>query len=152
MEYRKAEEADIAGMARIRAEERGTQDYWAARISGYIACAVHPQQALMPRVCYVSVEQKTVAGFIAGHLTHRYGCAGELQWINVSREFRRDGVASKLLLRLAEWFSEQNALKVCVNVDPADTAASRFYLRHGAERLNMHWLLWQDMSRLLTER
>lgn len=149
MEYRKTEDADIPGMARIRTEEWGTQDYWVARIWRYLECKVHPQQALMPRVSYVAVEQGLVVGFIAGHLTRRYGCDGELEWINVSRDCRREGVASELLLLLAEWFSEQRASKVCVNVDPANTAATRFYARHGAGKLNEHWLVWQDISRVL---
>ncbi len=149
VQYRKTEDADIAGMARIRAEEWGSQDHWVARISGYLECKVHPQQALMPRVSYVAVEQGLVIGFIAGHLTRRYGCDSELEWINVSRARRREGIASKLLLLLAEWFSEQRASKVCVNVYPSNTAATRFYARHGAGRLNEHWLVWQDISSVL---
>jgi hypothetical protein len=38
----------------------------------------------MPRVSYVAFEQGLIVGFIAGHLTRRYGCDGELEWINVS--------------------------------------------------------------------
>jgi hypothetical protein len=45
MRYRKTEDADIPVMARIRAEEWGTQDYRVTRISGYLECKVHPQQA-----------------------------------------------------------------------------------------------------------
>jgi ribosomal protein S18 acetylase RimI-like enzyme len=119
------------------------------RISEYLECKVHPQQALMPRVSYVVVEHGLVIGFIAGHLTRHYGCDGELEWINVSRDCRRAGVGSALLLLLAEWFSEQKASKVCVNVDPANTAATRFYARHGAGKLNEHWLVWQDISSVL---
>ena len=149
MQYRKAQDVDIPAMARIRTEEWGTHDYWVGRISGYLDCTVHPQQALMARVSYVAVEQDLVVGFIAGHLTRRYGCDGELEWINVSRDCRRDGVASKLLLLLAHWFSEQSASKICVNVAPANTAANRFYARHGAGRLNEHWLIWRDISSVL---
>jgi ribosomal protein S18 acetylase RimI-like enzyme len=146
VQYRRTGDKDISGMARIRAEEWGTEEYWTARISGYLACRVHPQQALIPRVSYVAVEQDSVLGFIAGHLTRRYGCDGELEWINVARDRREEGIASKLLLLLASWFAEQKVSKVCVNVDPSNSAATKFYVRHGAQRLNDHWLVWDDMS------
>ncbi|MEP6951840.1 MAG: GNAT family N-acetyltransferase, partial [Ginsengibacter sp.] len=46
------------------------------------------------RTIYIASEAGAVAGFIAGHLTRRYGCDGELQWINVAPEHRRSGTAS----------------------------------------------------------
>jgi len=56
------------------------------RISGYLEGGIHPQRALPSRTCYVAVEQSSVVGFVAGHLTRRYGCEGELEWINVIPE------------------------------------------------------------------
>jgi len=85
-------------------------------------------------------------GFIAGHLRRRYGCDGELEWINVVPECRGTGIASGLLRLLAAWFVEQEASRICVDVDPANTAARRFYVRHGAEYLNEHWLVWNDIK------
>jgi GNAT superfamily N-acetyltransferase len=67
----------------------------------------------MPRVSYVAFEQGLIVGFIAGHLTRRYGCDGELEWINVSHDHRREGIASKLLLLLGEWLSEQRVESMC---------------------------------------
>ena len=106
----------------------------------------------MPRIIYVAVEDNTLVGFIAGHLTRRYGCDGELQWINVAPASRGSGVASKLLELLAEWFAEQNAFSICVNVDPANTIARRFYARHGAENFNEHWLVWNNINIALCQR
>jgi GNAT superfamily N-acetyltransferase len=144
--YRQADKSDIPAMARIRAAEWESEDYWNDRILGYLEGKLHPRQALMPRVMYVALEGDFLVGFIAGHLTRRYACHGELEWIDVIRERRRSGVASELLRRLAAWFAEQNALRICVDVDPANATARRFYSRHGAETLNEHWLVCNDIK------
>ena len=149
--YRQATDLDIPSMARIRASEWGSEEYWKARISGYLERKVHPQQALVPRVIYVALEDDCVAGFIAGHLTHRYACHGELEWIDVTRDRRRSGIASELLRRLALWFVEQGGSRICVDVDPANTIALGFYKRHGAEPLNPHWLIWNDIKVVIRE-
>jgi GNAT superfamily N-acetyltransferase len=91
-------------------------------------------------------------GFIAGHLTRPYGCDGELEWINLIPASRGSGISSGLLRRLGTWFTEQKASRIWVNVDPAKTTARRFYTRHGAEKLNDHWLVWEDISVVLGER
>ncbi len=93
-----------------------------------------------------------MVGFIAGHLTSRYGCDGELQWMDVIPEFRRRSVASELLRRLAKWFAEQGASRICVDVDPANKIARSFYTKHRAEHLNPHWLVWSDITRVLREK
>lgn len=149
--YREADKSDIVAMACIKASEWGTEEYWMARITGYMERDLHPQKALMPRVVYAAEEKGSVVGFIAGHLTQRYNCDGELEWINVIPERRGDGVASELLRLLAEWFAKQNASRICVDVDPANTIARRFYARHGAEHLNEHWMVWNDIDTLLRE-
>jgi len=136
-------------MAHIRAGEWETEEYWRTRISRYMDCELHPQHALTPRVTYVALEDTAMAGFIAGHLTRRYACDGELEWINVIPERRGSGIASELLRLLAAWFTEQKALRVCVDVDPANITARRFYRRHGAANLNAHWLVWNDINAVL---
>jgi ribosomal protein S18 acetylase RimI-like enzyme len=146
MNYRRARKSDISAMARIRAADWETEDYWMARISGYLAGEVHPRDALPPRVIYVATEGNAVAGFIAGHLTRRYKCDGELEWIDVIPEYRRSGVASELLRHLAGWFVEKKALRICVDVQPTNAVARKFYAKHGAEKLNEHWLVWKDIG------
>jgi ribosomal protein S18 acetylase RimI-like enzyme len=111
----------------------------------YLKGRHHPQHALMPRVIFVAMEGDSVVGYVAGHLTGRFGCHGELQWIYVAAEFRRGGVGSELLRMLASWFAGQGASRVCVNVAAANAVGRRFYARHGAETLNEHWLVWGDM-------
>jgi ribosomal protein S18 acetylase RimI-like enzyme len=138
-------------MAEIRAVEWGTIDYWHDRISRYLNENNYPysQTALLPRVVYVGLKNNVLTGFIAGHLTRRLNCEGELEWINVMAGYRGSGVASELLKLLAEWFAKQGALKICIDVEPANSAAQRFYRRHGAENLNQHWLYWKDISVVL---
>jgi hypothetical protein len=80
VQYRQGIKSDIAAMARIRASEWGTEEYWIARITGYLDGELHPQKALIPRVIYVALENASLIGFIAGHLTQRYNCDGELEW------------------------------------------------------------------------
>ena len=147
--YRNANDSDIAAMAKLRAASWGDEEYWTKRIRGYMECEIYPQKALKPRVSYVAVEKKKVVGLIAGHLTRRYECDGELEWIDVVAERRGSGIATGLLERLAKWFVEKKALKVCVDVQPANTAARRFYARHGAEDLNPHWMIWKDIRKAL---
>jgi len=146
--YRPSERTDIPGMARIRALEWGSLEYWENRISGYLDGALNPQRALAPRACYVAVDRSAVVGFVAGHLTRRYDCDGELEWINVSSERRRSGIASELVHLLASWFVQQLAFRICVDVDPSNEAARSFYVRHGAEKLNDHWLVWNDIRKI----
>ena len=143
--YRLSESADIPILAHLRARDWGSPEYWENRIRGYLEGAVNPQHALAPRACHVAVERSAVVGFVAGHLTRRHGCEGELEWINVIPERRRSGIASGLLRLLAGWFVAQNALRICVDVEPSNAAARAFYHRHGAEKLNEHWLVWNDI-------
>lgn len=126
--------------------------YWEQRISGYLTSQLNPQHARAPRTCYVAVEETTVVGFAAGHLTTRYACDGELEWINVIPEWRGIGVASKLLRLMARWFVGNGAFRICVDVDPNKAIARAFYTRHGAEKLNKHWLVWDNINAILEER
>ncbi|HKF22939.1 MAG TPA: GNAT family N-acetyltransferase [Candidatus Angelobacter sp.] len=147
--YRRAETADVPALARIRSIDWGSEGYWGARISGYMNGVLHPQKALAPRIIYAAFHRDFAVGFIAGHLTRRYECDGELEWIDVIPEHRRGGIASELLRLLAVWFVEEKARKVCVDVDPANLAARRFYANHGATNLNPRWMVWKDIGVVL---
>jgi len=138
-------------MARIRAAEWETEAYWNARMRGYMEGTHHPQRALAPRVVYVASEGEKIVGLIAGHLTRRHGCDGELEWIDVVAERRGRGIASDLIRILARWFVEQKARRVCVNVSQGNVVAQRLYRRHGAEFLNEYWRVWEDISVALND-
>ena len=113
----------------------------------YLAGEHHPQHALPPRAMWIAELNGAPIGYTAGHLTRRFGCDGELQWIYVIRDQRRHHVASKLLQLLARWFVDQPALRICVNV--GDEAARPFYQWHGAADLRPHWMVWEDISQVL---
>jgi ribosomal protein S18 acetylase RimI-like enzyme len=145
--YRQATVADVPEMARSRLDDpaAGPAD---SRMAAYLEGTHHPQRALAPRVAYVVLDGDAVVGYIAGHLTERYACDGELQYLFVAPQFRRSGIATALLRLLARWFTERGALKICVDVNLDSPAALPFYTRHGAEALNKHWLVWHDIRSL----
>jgi ribosomal protein S18 acetylase RimI-like enzyme len=136
-------------MAEIRTGDWGCEEYWRDRILQYLTRKLHPREALRPRVSFVCVERKRIVGLIAGHLTRRFGCDGELEWISVRPQYRSRGIASQLLCRLAEWFVAHDAQRVCVDVEPSNQVARRFYARHGAEDLKPHWMVWEDIRAVI---
>jgi GNAT superfamily N-acetyltransferase len=147
--YRQAQETDIPAMAQIRAADWGTEEYWRVRILQYLTQQLHPREALGSRVSFVCLERESVVGLIAGHLTRRFGCDGELEWVSVRPRYRGKGIASELLHRLAEWFATHGAVRVCVDVEPSNEAARHFYRCHGADDLKPHWMIWKDIGQVL---
>ena len=119
------------------------------RFRRYLAGEHHPQQAEVDRVAFLASASESLIGFVAGHKTKRFGCSGELQWLLVSPEHRDGRVADKLLHYLVDWFVARGALRVCVNVEPENIRARRFYARHGATSLSEHWMIWDDVRRQL---
>src|SRR5215469_9688713 len=113
---RQAEECDVASMAAIRAREWNSEDFWKARIAGYLAGTYSPKQALEDRAVFVASHRNSVVGFVAGHLTRRFECDGELQWMNVAAEHRGQGIAQNLIVTMKQWFSQKNVSRICVNV------------------------------------
>lgn len=145
--YREAALADVPALARIRAAEWESEKYWSERITGYMEGRLHPRKALAPRIIFVASGDSEIVGFVAGHLTRRFDCEGELEWIDVIRARRRQGIGSEMVQILARWFAEQNARRVCV--DPGNSSARQFYTRLNAQNLNEHWMFWPDISSLL---
>jgi GNAT superfamily N-acetyltransferase len=144
---RQASAADVPAMAGARAtdEEAGPAD---PRMTAYLEGRHHPQQALAPRVAFLAEHEDDVVGYIAGHLTERHGCHGEVQYLYVAPAARRAGVGSELLERLAAWFIEHNATKLCVNANLDSPPAVPFYLSRGATPLNRYWYIWNDARQL----
>ena len=140
---------DVPAMAGIRERdvEAGPAD---PRMAAYLAGRHHPQLAVPPRVAYFAEVNEEPAGYIAGHLTRRFGCDGEVQYLYVARAYRRVGAASALLKTLAEWFVQQKARRICVNVNADSPGADPFYIRHGAEPLQPYWRVWPDIGSLLS--
>jgi ribosomal protein S18 acetylase RimI-like enzyme len=137
-------------MADIRAGDWGSAEMWKASIHSYLTGERDPQMAKKPRVAFVAASDAAVIGLIAGHLTQRFRCDGELQWISVRPEYRRRSVADQLLRLLAQWFADRDAARVCVDVVSTNVAARRFYSRNGAVDLKPSWMVWDDIRRLAT--
>lgn len=146
---REATVADVPALAAIRARFWGTEEYWRERITGYLQRTLHPQLALPDRVIYFAMIGSDSVGLVAGHLTRRLGCNGELEWIDVVPERRRLGIASALLRKQAEWFVRQNATRVCVDVQSDNAVARSLYAKHCAMPLNPHWMVWNDIGDVL---
>ncbi len=132
-------------MAAIRSQRLGSECFWEDRIRGYLSGEHSPQRALSTRAAFVAANGDEVIGFAAVHLTRRFGCEGELQWIDVSGETRARGIGHKLMGRIGAWLEEQKATRICVNVDPGNTIARMFYTKCGASQLNEHWMIWDDI-------
>jgi ribosomal protein S18 acetylase RimI-like enzyme len=97
-------------------------------------------------VILVARETESLVGYIGGHLTRRYDCDGEVQYLYVQPRWRRRGIASEMLRHLWSWFSEHEAHRICVDVTPDNARARAFYMKHGAEILNSHWLVWPGIN------
>jgi len=144
--FRRAVPADAARVALLPREGEAGGDP-PERMARYLAGEHHPQQALPPRAMWIAMEGAEPVGYVAGHLTRRFACDGELQWIYVVPSRRRSGVGRELVGLLARWFVENGARRVCVNV--GDEAARPFYLQCGAADLRPHWMVWDDVGRVL---
>ena len=142
--YRAASSADVEAMSacRLMDPSAGPGD---PRIAAYLDGAHHPHQALAPRIAYVAERDRVVVGYIAGHLTRRFDCDGEVQYLHVALPHRRSGIATGLLRQLAAWFVQQGAFRICVDVNDESPPARPFYSRHGARAINDHWLVWPDI-------
>lgn len=149
MEYREAKESDVSALAGMRGKDPAAKENWTRRIPGYMNRTHNPLYALLPRIVYVTEDHGRIIGSIAGHLTKRFACDGELEWIDVLPEFLNKGIAAMLLQHLATWFIDRKALQICVDCAPDNLVAQNFYKKNGAEKLNEHWLVWKDISRIV---
>lgn len=137
--------ADVPRLADVRQgdAENGPAD---PRMRKYLEGNHHPRYALAPRVMYMALDGDQIAGYIAGHLTTRFDCEGELQYLYVSPDHRRRGAATALLRALSGWFDGQGARRVCVDVVPENTVARSFYGHNGAVELNRNWMVWKHIG------
>lgn len=146
VEFRTALLSDVAGIVRMFAtgEREGVAD--ARRLSEYMTGQHNPQLALPRRSVLCATLGQSPVGYVAGHLSRRFDCEGELQWIYVVASARRQRIGGALVCLLAEWFAAQRVARVCVNVDPNNGSACGFFSAHGARRRDEHWFVWDDIS------
>ena len=145
---RVATSADSSAMAQCRLSDpdAGPPD---PRVAAYFDGRHHPHRSLRPRVGFVALDAGTVVGYIAGHLTTRFEHQGEVQYLFVALEYRRQGLATTLLQHLAAWFRDHDAMRVCVDVNLDSPSAAPFYERLGARSFRPHWWGWEDINAVL---
>jgi len=141
--YRKALLTDAPALSRLHGEDElcGADEY---RMSRYIAGQHHPEMALRLRTVLVATVNDAPIAYIAGHLTLRFGCHGEIQWIYVAREHRRSHVANQLLRLQSRWFVQHRAFRICADV--SDERVRQLYRRHGADDHIAHWVIWDNIG------
>jgi GNAT superfamily N-acetyltransferase len=128
---RGASQDDVPAMARLRDACAWTGGAGELTMQRYLAGAHHPQHARAPRAAFIAEVAGQAIGFIAGHVTARFECDGELQWMLVAPAWRGGPVSNALLRSLAQWFAVEGA--------------RRFYGRHGAIDLSEFWMVWPDI-------
>jgi GNAT superfamily N-acetyltransferase len=116
------------------------------RMAAYFRGLHHPQKALLPRTGYIAMADKKPVGYTAGHLTTRFGYAGELQYLFVALPYRRQGIGRWLVKSLASWFVAQGALRACVGVDLESEPAAPFYASLGASPFRPCWYAWENIA------
>ncbi|MBW4891254.1 GNAT family N-acetyltransferase [Mucilaginibacter sp. HMF5004] len=106
-----------------------------------------PASAKPERVVYKAVLNGHIIGYVAGHLTTRYEKDAEIQAFYLLKEQQRKGYGTKMLAHLLDWFKQFNVKSVCVGIDK-DNPYQQFYLKHGGEHINEHWIGWDDVVAL----
>jgi GNAT superfamily N-acetyltransferase len=117
---------------------RGWQTYFAAQT---------PASAKPERIVYKALENDNIIGFIAVHLTTRYNLDAEIQTFYILKAYQRKGIGSKLLNEALKWLSKFKVESLCVGIFPENPYKS-FYLKHGGQYLNPHWIYWDNMEDL----
>jgi len=149
IDIREANANDVTQIARLRSLGWGDEAFWIPGVANYMNGSQNPQMAKAERMVYLATDEEKVIGFIAGHLTNRLGCEGELQWIDIDPTYRRKGIASQLVEALARWFISHHAYNICV--DPGNDQARRFYLALGAQKLDDHWMFWKNINTIIKQ-
>jgi ribosomal protein S18 acetylase RimI-like enzyme len=147
---RQATELDAPAMAELRERSAWQGAATADRMRLYLRGEHHPQHAQATRTAFAATDDKQFVAFIAGHLTTRFACDGELQWLLVAPEARGGRTATLLWTHLQDWFVSQGARRVCVNVEPDNLRARRFYARMGAIEMSPYWMVWTDVAERCT--
>ena len=110
-----------------------------------------PSTSRPERTVLMAVAHGRVVGYLAGHLTTRFGLDAEIQSFYVLRECQRRGIGTALLARFARWLAANGARTLCVGIAP-ENPYQAFYLKHGGEHLNPHWIVWKELSGVPVER
>jgi GNAT superfamily N-acetyltransferase len=109
-----------------------------------------PKSSKPERQVMKAVLDDQIIGFIAVHLTTRFGIDSEIQNFYVSFERQRKGVGRALLASVLPWLIAQQARSLCVGIAEGNPYQG-FYLKSGGYYHNPHWIVWSDLN-ILGER
>jgi GNAT superfamily N-acetyltransferase len=107
--------------------------------------AQSPATSRAERVVLKALVDGELVGYLAGHLTTRFGKDAEIENFYVLRSRQRQGIGSALLRRFTAWLAEQGARSLCVGIF-RDNPYQAFYLKYGGAHLNAHWVVWADVA------
>ena len=138
-----SDDAEAMAQCRVSDPSAGPAD---PRVAAYFDHRHTPRLALGPRAGFVALDGDRIIGYVAGHLTKRYGYQGEVQYLFVAMEHRRQRVATALLEQLAFWFLQHDARRVCVDVNLDSASAQPFYESVGARSFRPHWWGWEHIG------
>jgi len=109
--------------------------------------AESPQTSKPERVVFKAVLEGKLIGYIAGHLTTRYNKDAEIQSFYVLKQHQRKGIGKLLLSKFTEWLETRQAKSLCVGI-AENNLYKAFYLKHGGQFLNEHWIVWDDIKHI----
>lgn len=105
-----------------------------------------PQTSKPERITLKAVNTNNkIIGYLSGHLTTRFNLDAEIQSFYVLKNEQGKGIGTKLLMEFMKWLISHNAKSLCVGFNPENKYKS-FYLKHGGQYRNEHWIVWQDIS------
>ena len=140
---RPARSEDVADIATMFSSKWRRPEFWERQILQYLSGRHSPERALETRMAFVALRCDRIVGLAAGHLTRRFGCQGELQWIRVAQG-EDSALYKQLFAIIANWFAHEKANRICVNVYNKNQETRRLYSAFGARPLGQHWMTWND--------
>ena len=106
-----------------------------------------PQSSKPERIVYKAMVENKIVGYISGHLTTRYDKDAKIQSFYILKEFQRTGLGITLLKKFIGWLDTKNAKSLCVGFHEKNKYQA-FYLKHGGQYLNPHWIYWDDINQI----
>lgn len=104
-----------------------------------------PSSSKPERIVLKAIIDHKIIGYLAGHLSTRYGKDAEIQSFYILKNHQRKGIGLALLTNFSKWLKTQNAQSVCVGIEPENPYRA-FYLKYGGQLLNPHWIYWDDLA------
>ena len=117
---------------------------WQTYFKGQSPPTSKPERLMLKAV----TKDNKIIGYLAGHLTTRYNMDAEIQSLYVLKQEQKKDVGTKLLAEFIKWLMNLDAKILCVGIKP-ENKYKAFYLKHGGQYINEHWIFWQDIGLLL---